>query len=273
MTAPTPSFRVRVDVTNPGQFFACCGLLEFASRLATNDATVAPALAWFEQDSASRQWHFHLANTSPLADLLEKITAAEIKVLDHTDNHSAVEIASPFNLRLDWWRYENRATGKLKTWAGQMKASSILATLRTEMKKALSLQDKQNLFAIEAAPTDAVSYFDAPRSANVAARDVGFSMDRLKKGGVVFRNILHPFIEFFCLIGLQRTRPALLKCEPRTEQTYAYHLWLNPISVAILPVAAIGELPDCDSNHYQFANPSRTKDYRAFIAAKAVPTR
>jgi len=30
---PPPSITVTVDVTNPGQFFACCGLLELADRL------------------------------------------------------------------------------------------------------------------------------------------------------------------------------------------------------------------------------------------------
>ena len=33
MNRPIPSIRVKVDVTNPGQFFACCGLLELADRL------------------------------------------------------------------------------------------------------------------------------------------------------------------------------------------------------------------------------------------------
>lgn len=33
MTYPTPSFSVNVDVTNPGQFFACCGLIELAHRM------------------------------------------------------------------------------------------------------------------------------------------------------------------------------------------------------------------------------------------------
>ena len=33
MSNPQPSIRVKVDVTNPGQFFACCGLLELADRL------------------------------------------------------------------------------------------------------------------------------------------------------------------------------------------------------------------------------------------------
>jgi CRISPR-associated protein Csx14 len=28
-----PNIHLRVDPTNPGQFFACCGLLELADRL------------------------------------------------------------------------------------------------------------------------------------------------------------------------------------------------------------------------------------------------
>ena len=33
MSYPEPSITVNVDVTNPGQFLACCGLLELADRL------------------------------------------------------------------------------------------------------------------------------------------------------------------------------------------------------------------------------------------------
>ena len=33
MSYPEPSITVKVNVTNPGQFFACCGLLELADRL------------------------------------------------------------------------------------------------------------------------------------------------------------------------------------------------------------------------------------------------
>ena len=36
MTNPEPTIRINVDVSNPGQFFACCGLLELASRLDQN---------------------------------------------------------------------------------------------------------------------------------------------------------------------------------------------------------------------------------------------
>lgn len=33
MSHPEPTIRINVDVTNPGQFFACCGVLELASRI------------------------------------------------------------------------------------------------------------------------------------------------------------------------------------------------------------------------------------------------
>ncbi|MFO7904351.1 MAG: hypothetical protein ACQESR_23920 [Planctomycetota bacterium] len=41
MNQPVPDIMVKVDMTNPGQFFACCGLIELADpsglvRLATN---------------------------------------------------------------------------------------------------------------------------------------------------------------------------------------------------------------------------------------------
>lgn len=41
---PEPAIRVRVDPTNPGQFFACCGLLELADRL------WGGVEGWFEND-------------------------------------------------------------------------------------------------------------------------------------------------------------------------------------------------------------------------------
>lgn len=262
-----PTAALAVHPANPGHYFACCGLFELAARLSPD------ALAWFEQDPATCQWRFHLAHTPPLADLLEKITTAEIKCLDETDNHSAIEIALPCVLRLDWWRYENRGIGKLKTWAGRQGAFSILAALRDEVAKALPTESALNYFDAEATPPDAVSYFDAPRSANAAARDVGFSMDKLKKGGVVLQNVLHPSVEFFCLVGLQRTRPALLQRIAGAEQTYSYHLWLKPLPAALLPAAATGLLPDCEPSQYRFTNPSRTKDYLAFTPSSFVSVR
>ena len=44
MSNPKPNIKIPVDLTNPGQFFACCGLLELADRLWPG------AEGWFEVD-------------------------------------------------------------------------------------------------------------------------------------------------------------------------------------------------------------------------------
>ena len=41
MSKSDPSIRVNVDLTNPGQFFACCGLLELADRATYSEAPLA----------------------------------------------------------------------------------------------------------------------------------------------------------------------------------------------------------------------------------------
>jgi CRISPR-associated protein Csb3 len=52
---PRPNITIPVDLTNPGQFFACCGLLELADRLWPG------AEGWFEATKAESEycpvWH------------------------------------------------------------------------------------------------------------------------------------------------------------------------------------------------------------------------
>ena len=137
-----PTATLAVNPANPGHYFACCGLFELAARITANVTTAEPALAWFEQDSASRQWRFHLANTLPLADLLKKITTAEIAALNSQDRaKSALEIRlsnGKTNLRLDWWRHEGGAIGKLKPWAGNTSVRDIADDMRQTMKNELA---------------------------------------------------------------------------------------------------------------------------------------
>ena len=57
------SIHVVLDATNPGQYFACCGLLEFADRLH------AGAEAWFANDDRE----FHLNGTGTLSDIVQAI--------------------------------------------------------------------------------------------------------------------------------------------------------------------------------------------------------
>ena len=67
-----PSFAVWVDVTNPGQFFACCGLLELAHRFWPG------AEGWFHHSASS----FEITSTNDEATL-EKLIA-DLRACDIT---------------------------------------------------------------------------------------------------------------------------------------------------------------------------------------------
>ena len=104
---PMPSIRINVDPANPGQFFACCGLLELADRLWPR------AEGWFEGEE------FCIACAGTLRELLAAARSVTIAGMDGEaasddesedddgDDESStvtpVEITSPVKLTLDWW--------------------------------------------------------------------------------------------------------------------------------------------------------------------------
>ncbi len=273
-TAPTAT--LAVNPANPGHYFACCGLFELAACLLANGNTAEPALAWFEQDSATRQWRFYLANTTPLAELLKDITAAEIVALNSEDRaKSALEIRlsnGRTNLRLDWWRHEGGLIGKLKPWAGNTSVRDIADDMRQTIKRELAAATEPSIEDILSTTSTANNgepfYFDANRAVNARAQDVGFSVDKLKKGGIRIVTNATPAVELLALIGLQRTRPPLAVNERGKEREYNYHCWREPIPVSLLAATVSGLLPDTTAG-FRFSNPSRAKDYRAFAPAKA----
>jgi CRISPR-associated endonuclease/helicase Cas3 len=271
-----PTVTIVVDPANPGHYFACCGLFELAARVAANGNNAKPALAWFEQNSATCQWHFHLANTPPLAKLLKEITAAEIAALNPEDRaKSALEIRlsnGNTNLRLDWWRHEGGPIGKLKPWAGNTSvrdiADDMRQTINGELATSTTISTEYILSSTSTANNGEPFYFDANRAVNARAQDVGFSIDKLKKGGLRISTNAAPAVELLALIGLQRTRPSLALSERGREREYDYHFWREPLPVALLAATVTGLLPDTTTG-FRFSNPSRAKDYRAFAPAKA----
>ena len=69
MNYPEPNITVNVDVTNPGQFFACCGLLELADRL------WPAAEGWFEEETRD----FRIACKGTLPELLAQLSSATLE--------------------------------------------------------------------------------------------------------------------------------------------------------------------------------------------------
>lgn len=248
-----------VNPTNPGHYFACCGLFELASRLSTK------ALAWFEQDTISSQWRFHITNTPPLADLLAKITSTELSALDPNDaTASPIFIGAPFNLRIDWWKTTNIHTSALKVWAGTMEAPRIARA----MQKAIHIEDGEKILSslriayAHEDPTKKVEpfYFDANRGPNSDARDVGFSANDLK-----LETLAAPAAEFLTLVGLQRAIP-----QPSGDRLFDYHLWQTPIPIALLAAAINGFTEPNPQRSFRFESWFRTsqRKHKAFLIAK-----
>lgn len=115
-------------------------------------------------------------------------------------------------------------------------------------------------------------YFDALRALSANRRDVGFSVDALKKGSIPIKTICCPAVEFLCLIGLQRVRPKPSSRERGKERAYDYCIWTQPLPIELFPVAAAGLLANIGVSTYRFINPSRAKDYRAFMPSVPIQT-
>ena len=252
------AIQLEINSANPGHFFACCGLFEIASSM-------FPEATCCFQDN-----RFELFAPTSLNDLFGRIAAAEIQAVDESDKAlSPVRIAD-FGLNLDWWRHEGGGIGKLKTWAGQMSVAAIANDMKQAVGKAIAKPD----FAYDEVflwySRDCAGqpyYFDANYAVNAQAQDVGFSVDKLGKGGVKIIPAIRPAVELLCLIGLQRARPILAVDERGRERLYDYRTWEQPISITLLPAAIAGLLPHCAKHYHRFANPSRAKDYRAFMPA------
>lgn len=260
------SFHVRVDVTNPGQFFAACGLFELASRLQPG----VPAA--FDQD------RFVMQGAATLDELMTAFTSVRLEEDtgsgggddddDDVDRSAPLALAAPFSLRLDWWL--DRATGgrELKVWAGTMNnvriATAMFAALRAPEYRTEGLFDAGQIVNDPENPTKKVEpfYFDARRAPNAHSRDVGFSPDALELKTTAF-----PAVELLCLIGLQRFRP-----RPVERRIFRYRTWPQPLPIELAAPVAAGAVSVPGARSYQFENWFRTgqKKHKAFRVAVPV---
>lgn len=279
MTPRGLSFAVNVDLSNPGQAVACCGLLELSHRLWPG------AEGWFGSSS------FHVAaplgeREGGLASLVSELAQCsisgltgeqeqELKQLEQTKRQESlseaeerrrkelgglarkgrVMLGPPFGLPLDWWSDE--ATPK--TWAGRQElvriaraAQRSLGTL--EPSQLESLLDYARVLLAEGDNKKVEPfYFDARRF--IHALDAGFSPDEQK-----MVTPAHPAVELLALVGLQRFR-----FHVGLGRTLSYRPWPVPLTVAVAPAAFCAVIP-MDASVYEFRLRFRDdrKRYKAF---------
>ncbi len=256
MNTAKSSFSVNVDPTNPGQFFACCGLLELADRLWPG------AEGWFSHDG--REFYVACGEHSR-SELAESVSNAELVHCNPSDPYSSpVEISSPFRpLRIDWWVSDQTGAKDLKVWAGTMESFGIARAMQYAMRSAdFTSPDLFNIGMVVMNPDDPSKkkepyYFDARRAPNAHSQDLGFSANDLS-----LTSIAHPAVELLCLIGLQIARPAFT----HEKRVYDYSMWTIPLPCNVILAAATGAIQLPHARKYRFENWFRTgqKKHKAF---------
>lgn len=261
MTQVQPSVIVNVDVTNPGQFFACCGLHELADRLWPGTE------GWFGHDDQK----FFLAPNGTLESLVKATATAELIAASPSDPYaSPVIIGTPFRrLAIDWWETDMTGARDLKVWAGTMESFGIAQAMQNAMRSPEF--HTPGLFDIGMVVTTAQDagkkkepyYFDARRAPNAHSRDIGFSPNDLG-----MTSIAHPAVELLCLIGLQVARPV----STARSRVYDYFTWHTPLLPSLLLAASTGSLSLPGDRAYRFENWFRTgqRKHKAFRRAFAL---
>jgi CRISPR-associated protein Csb3 len=287
---PEPAIRVRVDPTNPGQFFACCGLLELADRLWRG------AEGWFDQ-----QWHFLLRPTQLTEDctastLVDRIggcvvtntmtdgelrrrdelssmpkeqregapgLAAEKKELDTLWREAPIRLLEPFHLRLDWFTDDRAGGATFKTWAGQQSVVEIARGMKAPIEGGTWSQASPEDWLSKRISCESLPFnFDSDLGDLGSDRDVGFSFDPLKMIGVQVR----PMLELLAFIGLQRFRPIRIG----TANRYRFSSWLDPLVPEIAAAVACGlaEMPSLRT--FEFRLLYRTKYLKSFLPGRPI---
>jgi CRISPR-associated protein Csx14 len=256
-------FTVSVDLRNPGQLFACCGLLEAADRLWRDEALVAGR---FDGD------HFHVSAPRDLDALLGWLLQAEVKYVEkqmkpvRRSNVGRVEFTydgsggdpavlewpDGWTWRLNSWSGEDYGRTRLKTFAGQIKGPKVVAHLLDWLRRA-EIGNGLRLFDLAQLRADASVFgFDARKGR--AALDFGFSPDAIALCTEEF-----PAVELFAAIGLQNFRPAEHRARAAArEPDLLFGLWGRPLPVELArAVAGCAFWPPGERYRCRFRLPGR----------------
>jgi CRISPR-associated protein Csb3 len=289
VTTPEPTIRVTVDPTNPGQFFACCGLLELADRLwegaegwfADAQFYLAPVENSTSPNTSAERLLDQLArcrltNTmtaeqwSRLTELSEmgkkKLDAspelkAEKKALDTLRREAPIMLDAPFHLVIDWFLDDAAGGSCFKTWAGQQSVLSISQGMHRPIQAGQWRDTPTSKWLTQSDFGDGLPFnFDSDLSGHGVALDAGFSFDPL---GISLPT--RPLIELAAFVGLQRFRPMPVEGQ---SNLYRYELWPIPLPPAVAAAAAATAAPHPGGRQYEFRLLYRTEYLKSFLPSQ-----
>jgi CRISPR-associated protein Csb3 len=302
MTMAKPSFDLPVEVSNPGQFFACCGVLELAHRLAPG------ALGWFSEE-APAFCVYGRGEAGSLKQIVNKLVEVGIEgeltseernellrlekrkrtlaknpgVFPETDEErrtqlgkrlreGALRVGNPFDLRLDWW--QEQGDDVPKTFAGKQEvfrmARAMLAEILSALDVARPLERRSLLKAVkEGNGVDG----SEKRKKTAESKVEPFYFDAAR--------FAHALDVGFSLDAQEKNLRAtaapitellaligLQRFRPKLtgDWTFDYFTWHKPLGATVSAAVASGAVPMSDSRGYRFRLRFRDdqKRYKAF---------
>jgi CRISPR-associated protein Csb3 len=286
MNEPEPTIRVKVDPSNPGEFFACCGLLELADRQwggaegAFSSSGVEFAISRKGDPSRGdgNELRAKLASCVITSTMTEEQIARLKKLLNQKKTtltpqdlvekqrlsglweRERLRLHDPFNVWIDWWGDERAGGSNFKTWAGKQFVLDLVrgmqAPIRSDAWSSLPTAEWLN----EPAGDGSLPlYFDSDIGGQSSSIDVGFSMDALD-----MRSRTRPIVELAAFVGLQRFRPF----PEKSGGSFSYVQWTEPLPPVLAAVACCGQLPQQNARAFEFRLLYRTKYLKSFLPAK-----
>ena len=300
MSNPERGFSVRVDVTNPGQFFACCGLLELAHRLWPG------AEGRFDQEERAFTIHSPTDASPSLEELLEQLGSCDISGLSEKERRErdtleaerrrlrqqnqelpkerkhrlqelgtksrkgSITIGEPFGITLDWWQTDEDDPTAPKTWAGRQEIHKVARSAQEALRAISTPEALFDYGCVMRLPPEyrknvsdhkkPVEPFYFDARRFVHALDTGFSLDIQDA-----ETVAHPAVELLSLIGLQRFRPK----PGSTKWRFEYSVWFGPLCAPVAAAVAGSGVPVPSRQCYTFRFLFRDdqKRYKAFSFA------
>jgi CRISPR-associated protein Csx14 len=257
MSDKQPNITIAVDLTNPGQFFACCGLLELADRLWPG------AEGWFEQEG--REFNIQGESIGALREALERLVQHPPTVIEQLENGLPVKpIIAPLSIKLDedkhivldGWIRIGLDKGKAVVmgnspwnfWSGNQKSAGLWTALRTELTNQLKRLTTENLEQLFAQRLFQKGRFGFDPGPAWNALDAGFSPN--EQGMQVQSS---PGVELLAAVGLQRFRPLLNK----SRNGFDYFSWHSPLPPIVAATAFAGGLLTSQTHRYHASVVSR----------------
>lgn len=249
--------RIPLDPTNPGQFYACCGLVELFTLLKQRDA-----LSHFDHDPSRPKYAEFLltgASEAELSGVVRQIAHADYSAISDWETEQSIRpIRAEFPglaLELDWWLDEFRLEATpLKCWAGQVTGLRLF----DELPKLLNPEAGSSQIFHFAKPSKSKFGVD-PRSA-WNALDFGYSPNEHGEDAATF-----PAVEMLAAFGLQSFRPF-----PDKRRSAHYSLWRTPLPRVAAIQASLEPWDGLDVSTFRFQIDKRGQSYKYFAPGRPI---